>query len=86
LGIALEQLPPEWMLEAASLTSALKEPPADSRAAARSRLMHFLKDQSMRYYVDWEVIDAEGFNSLSLLNPFDAKPAEADAWLAQFPK
>ena len=30
-----------------------------------------------------EVIDAEGVNSLNLLNPFDASPEEADSWARQ---
>ncbi|MBI3882627.1 MAG: proteasome accessory factor PafA2 family protein [Verrucomicrobia bacterium] len=86
LGLSLEATPADWQRTPADLTAAMSQPPVNTRAAARSHLMHFLKDQSMRYYVDWEVIDAEGFNSLNLLNPFDAAPVEADAWLKQFEK
>jgi hypothetical protein len=34
--------------------------------------------------VDWEVIDAEGFNSLNLLDPFDPAPEDAAHWARQF--
>jgi hypothetical protein len=45
--------------------------------------MKLLKNQHIRYFVDWEVIDAEGVNSLNLLNPFDASPDEAENWAKQ---
>ena len=45
--------------------------------------MQSLKELSIRYYVDWEVLDAEGINSLTLLNPFDPAPQEGAEWLKQ---
>ena len=64
------------------IAAALLEPPTDSRAAARSGLMRELQRRSASYYLDWEIIGADGGNPLSLLNPFESKPAEAEAWLA----
>ena len=84
LGQALDRTPTDWRLEASDITRATACPPANTRAGARSRLMHMLKHQTIRYYVDWEVIDAEGFNSLNLLNPFDPAPDEAEVWSRQF--
>jgi len=63
------------------LARALCEPPANTRAAARSRVMKALVDQESRYFVDWEAIDAEGVNSLNLLDPFDPEPRGFDTWL-----
>ncbi len=84
LGLALEQTPPDWVLGPSEVLNATAHPPRNTRAGARSRLMHMLKYQTIRYYVDWEVIDAEGFNSLNLLNPFDPAPEEAELWSRQF--
>ena len=64
-----------------TIAAALNDPPANTRAAARSRVMRSLIDQRARYFVDWEVIDAEGVNSLNLLDPFDADPQGIDTWL-----
>ena len=83
LGLALAQPPPEWNPSADDIAAALLEPPADSRAAARSGLMRELQRRSASYYLDWEIIGADGGNPLSLLNPFESKPAEAEAWLKQ---
>ncbi len=84
LGFSLDQTPQPWRLTQSDIMTATAHPPANSRANARSRLMHMLKYQTIRYYVDWEVIDAEGFNSLNLLNPFDPAPDDAEAWAKQF--
>ncbi len=86
LGIALDQPPTEWALTPAQATGALRTPPNNTRAAIRSRLMHQMKDLSMRYYVDWEVLDAEGLSSLTLLNPFDPNPPEGIEWGNQLDK
>jgi proteasome accessory factor A len=80
LGLALAQTPAVWMRGHHDLVAAMRQPPDNTRAHARSRLMHSLKHQTFRYFVDWEVIDAEGFNSLNLLNPFDATPTEVENW------
>jgi proteasome accessory factor A len=83
LGMALAQTPVAWDLPAAEISDAMRSAPVNTRAQARSRIMRMLKNQHIRYFVDWEVIDAEGVNSLNLLNPFDASPAEADSWARQ---
>ncbi len=83
LGHAVEQTPAPWRLTPADVLEATHQPPDNTRAGARSRLMHLLRHQTFRYFVDWEVIDAEGFNSLNLLNPFDAHPAEVETWIKQ---
>ena len=35
------------------------------------------------YYLDWEIIGAEGGNPIQLLNPFETNPAEEEEWLAR---
>jgi hypothetical protein len=42
--------------------------------------MHLLRQHVMEYYVDWEIIGANGGDSLHLLDPFDASPREAESW------
>jgi len=83
LGHALAATPAAWQLTDADVLEATHQPPANTRAHARSRLMHLLRHQTFRYFVDWEVIDAEGFNSLNLLNPFDPQPDEGEQWVRQ---
>ena len=83
LGMALAQTPFAWDVPASDIADAMRSAPVNTRAQARSRIMKMLKNQHIRYFVDWEVIDAEGVNSLNLLNPFDAAPEEADSWARQ---
>jgi len=80
LGLALAQTPATWHCAPADVTHATWHAPENTRAQARVRLMHMLKHHTIRYFVDWEVIDAEGVNSLTLLDPFDAAPPEAEVW------
>jgi proteasome accessory factor A len=63
-----------------AIAAALTAPPTNTRAAARSHVMRSLANQHSRYFVDWEVIDAEGVNSLNLLDPFDPEPRGFDTW------
>ena len=83
LGMALAQTPFAWDIPPTDIADAMRSAPVNTRAQARSRIMKMLKNQHIRYFVDWEVIDAEGVNSLNLLNPFDASPEEADSWARQ---
>ena len=83
LALGLARVPPEWEFSLPDLTHATLHPPANTRAQTRSRLMHLLKHQTVRYFVDWEVIDVEGINTLTLTNPFDAAPPEAELWTRQ---
>ena len=80
LGLALARTPEGWVLSDKEIADATNQAPQNTRAGVRSRLMKLLQNHSLRYFVDWEVIDAEGLNSLNLLNPFDAAPKEADDW------
>ncbi len=81
LGLALAQTPDAWDLSGESVEKALRTAPANTRAAARSHAMKLLQEHAMEYYVDWEILGAEGGNALQLLDPFDAAPKEADAWI-----
>jgi proteasome accessory factor A len=83
LGLALARTPLAWDIPASDITDAMRTAPHNTRAQARSHIMKLLKNQHIRYFVDWEVIDAEGVNSLNLLNPFDASPDEAENWAKQ---
>src|SRR5436189_165459 len=68
LGLALSDTPEAWELTAADIQYATRMPPINTRANLRSYIMHQLKTHPIRYFVDWEIIDAEGGNSLNLLN------------------
>jgi proteasome accessory factor A len=86
LGLGLEQTPPAWQVSRDEVAAALRQPPANTRAHVRARLMRLLKGQPVRYFVDWEVIDAEGLPALVLQDPFAAAPTEARAWEQQLRK
>lgn len=83
LAMALDQTPLEWQLTSNDILQATTQPPINSRANIRSRLMRQLKDKTIRYFVDWEVLDVEGLSSLNLLNPFDPSPPDAEMWSRQ---
>jgi proteasome accessory factor A len=83
LGLALTRTPLAWDIPPTDIADAMRSAPHNTRAQARSRIMRMLKNQHIRYFVDWEVIDAEGVNSLNLLNPFDASPEDAESWARQ---
>jgi proteasome accessory factor A len=83
LGLGLEQTPPGWRVSPSEVAAALRQPPANSRAHVRARLMRLLKEQPRRHFVDWEVIDAEGLPALVLDDPFAVAPPEAEAWEQQ---
>ena len=81
LAWPLARTPSPWEVSAVDQHAALLTPPADTRAAARSRLMRELAREPVRCLVDWEVIEAEDCAALMLLDPFDPAPAGTDAWL-----
>jgi len=83
LGLALAQTPAPWDLPIEEITSATRHAPTNTRAQIRSHIMHHLKNHPIRYFVDWEVIDAEGINSLNLLNPFEASTDTVENWCRQ---
>ena len=82
IGLALEQTPAPWRLADAAVADAMFQPPANTRAHARSGLMQWLEQHDTRYHVDWEILGVEGGEPLTLLNPFDPEPPEAKAWQA----
>lgn len=83
LGLPLAQTPDAWALKPSDIASASRQPPANTRARVRSHVMQQLRHHPIRYYVDWEVIDAEGISSLNLLNPFEADPDSVADWCAK---
>jgi proteasome accessory factor A len=83
LGLALAKPPPEWNPTPSDIEASMLQAPADSRAAARSGLMRELQRHGSAYYLDWEIIGTEGGNPLQLLNPFESKPTEAEAWVKE---
>lgn len=80
LGLALAKTPAPWQMADDSLQKAICKSPSNTRAAARAHAMTLLRQHASEYYVDWEILGAEGGNSLQLLDPFDASPKEAEAW------
>ncbi|MGB0578616.1 MAG: proteasome accessory factor PafA2 family protein, partial [Limisphaerales bacterium] len=80
IGLPLAKTPTQFDVTEEQLAKALNDPPSNTRAAARSQIMRSLINQRARYFVDWEVIDAEGVNSLNLLDPFDPEPRGFDTW------
>ncbi len=83
LGLPLARTPEWWQVSPEAVATAMRHAPLNSRAHARSQIMHLLKRKAIRFFVDWEVIDVEGLPSLNLANPFDASPAEAKTWCRQ---
>jgi len=83
LGLVLERTPPAWRVSRKEVAAALRQPPANTRARVRARLMRLLKEQPARCFVDWDLIDAEGLPPLVLQDPFADAPAEAEAWERQ---
>ena len=43
--------------------------------------MRLLKDENCAYYIDWEIIGAEGGCALHMLNPFDVGSKDAETWI-----
>jgi proteasome accessory factor A len=81
LGLALAQNPPGWDIPHKEITQAASQAPSNTRATVRSQAMHLLKNEGCAYYIDWEIIGAEGGNSLHMLNPFDTGSKDAETWI-----
>jgi proteasome accessory factor A len=81
LGLALAQTPAFWEVSHKEVTQACTEAPANTRAAVRSQAMRLLQKEGCSYYIDWEIIGAEGGNSLHMLNPFDSGAKDAETWI-----
>ncbi len=68
LGLALADRDGYW--EPAALAQAKIEPPGNSRAHARSRLMREIQGKTGSYFLDWEAVEAPNQQRTRLLNPF----------------
>jgi proteasome accessory factor A len=68
LGLALANRNGFW--EPPALTRAMSEPPLDSRAHARSRLMREIQGKESSYFLDWEAVEVPNQKRTRLLNPF----------------
>jgi proteasome accessory factor A len=81
LGLALARTPPPWQIAPEDAARAIAQPPANTRACVRSRVMRLLQNESCSYYLDWEIVGMEGGDALHLLNPFDPNPKDAEKWM-----
>jgi proteasome accessory factor A len=81
LGLALARTPAPWQVPEKDILQATTKPPENTRAAIRSETMHLLHEEGCSYFIDWEIIGAEGGNSLHLLNPFESSSKEAESWI-----
>jgi proteasome accessory factor A len=81
LGLALARAPRQWNVPPAQITESLLRAPQNTRAAVRSDAMRRLKDSGVSYFIDWEIIGAEGGGSLHLLNPFESNCSLAQQWV-----
>lgn len=68
LGLALCNRDGPWAVD--RLERAKVEPPSNSRAHARSRLMREIQGKHRAYYLDWEVVEISPKKRTRLLNPF----------------
>ncbi len=68
LGLALADVEGFWSPTA--LKQAMSQPPADSRAHARSRLMREIQGKETAYFLDWEAVEVPNQKRTRLLNPF----------------
>lgn len=74
LGLALDRTPDPWRILPSDAAGAKLLPPVDTRANARSALMVHVRHPGRRYFVDWEMVDLEGYETIRLQDPFDATP------------
>lgn len=81
LGRTLDRTPEPWDLTVKDIDKATQKAPANTRAAVRSQAMQLVKGMSIEYYIDWEIMGAEGKTSLQLLDPFDSSTKLIDPWL-----
>lgn len=63
------------------MEASLRTPPVDTRARARGEVIQRIRELGVqRYYLDWETLDAEGANTLQLLDPFESSEPEPAGW------
>lgn len=68
LGLAMANVDGAWM--PANVSQARSEPPANSRAAVRSRLMREITGREAQYFLDWEGVEIPNRKRTRLLDPF----------------
>jgi proteasome accessory factor A len=68
LGLPLADLRGYWAPERVS--QARTEPPANSRARLRSRLMRDIQARESSYFLDWEAVEVPNHKRTRLLDPF----------------
>jgi len=68
LGLALAQGDGFWSPN--RLAQARLEPPSNSRAHARSRLMREIMGKETSYFLDWEAVEVPNQKRTRLLDPF----------------
>jgi len=81
LALPLDKVEAGWSPVAEEVIQALQAAPGNTRAGLRSRLMWELSQRNLRYYVDWEVLDAAGAKTLELSNPFEVSSEASAVWL-----
>jgi len=82
LALPLASTPASWALNDEEVLKACLEAPADTRAHVRSLLLRECSRRRRRCFADWELVDADGVNPLTLLDPFDSDEREARQWLS----
>lgn len=65
------------------INRAIANPPADTRAKARSQVMRALTGQKARYVIDWDSIYVEDEKYLNLDDPFLTYGREADEFIRE---
>ncbi len=68
LGLALASHEGFW--SPPGVPAARLEPPTDSRAHARSKLMREIQKNALSYYLDWEAVEIPNQKRTRLLDPF----------------
>ena len=61
---------------------AMRTPPQDTRARARSEVMHALTGQKARYVIDWDSIYVEDEKYLNLDDPFLTYELETEEFIS----
>ncbi|MFT5088977.1 MAG: hypothetical protein ACI906_000903 [Candidatus Latescibacterota bacterium] len=65
------------------VNKAIANPPANTRAWARSRVMRALTEQKARYVIDWDSIYVEDEKYLNLDDPFRIYESESEDFIAE---
>lgn len=76
----LAQTPTIWTHADEDLDAGTREPPQNTRAATRSRVMRVLADPPCPYQVDWDRVETEGVAPLRLSDPFETEPQGIESW------